>query len=120
MDEPVAVAPQAPFVVDMPSPANIAEPRALEVEEPPPEAEIEIDFITTDRTLLDEHHESPDYSHLDMSLLQVTCGLEVWPQIKFKFCVSAGRHYLEFSRDAGLAGHLCGVSGQRPGFLRPC
>jgi hypothetical protein len=55
--------------------------------------------LTTVR--LDEYHSSENYSCLDVSLLLVAYGEDFWPQIKFKFGVTANGHELEFRQGPG-------------------
>lgn len=56
---------------------------------------------TAERVILDEHYASADYRHLDISLMEVTTGGEVWPQIKFKFCRQGEKCELEFRETQG-------------------
>jgi hypothetical protein len=55
--------------------------------------------ITTVR--LDEYYFDDSYSRLDISLLLVRYGEEIWPQIKFKFGFTAIGRELEFRQGTG-------------------
>jgi glycosyltransferase involved in cell wall biosynthesis len=100
----VADAPPSAAIEPQPAPSELKAEKVPEPEENRPEPVVsalpaEIEAPVADGfglVRLDEFYRGDDYRHLDISVLSFQASGQHWPHLKFKFCTTRGRSYLEF------------------------